>query len=295
MNFSGALVVIGTILFLLFCASIIRIFNRSRTILDWFSYLLHQIGVLLMFILFLDLQLLLMLGTILIVWGAAYFALSWGEANLSPFWYSILIGISFVYFFMLLWWSGTKSFYRGFSFKRVDKTVSVGSINEKQSILSTVKSIMSSGMSFLIPLMIIIGLVMLGITCFGAFTSALVQGNSISFLPLSKSPDLSQLSDYYLWHFLELIPQIDVAKTLNWEVPFTYREKGVGWILLLFKALMAFIVIARFYTWNKWRKELNKESNRAQALEGSAIERLTVLKKDLVEEIENINQLLSRK
>ena len=48
--------------------------------------------------------------------------------------------------------------------------------------------------------------------------------------------------------------QIKVAKTLNWDVPFTYDEKGVGWLLLVFKALMAYIVIARFYTWNKWRK-----------------------------------------
>ncbi len=111
-------------------------------------------------------------------------------------------------------------------------------------------------MSFLIPLMIIVGLVMLGVTCFGAFTSALVRNSTISFLPLGKNPGLAELTDYYIWHFLELIPQIEVTKTIKWGVPFEYDDKGIGWLLLLFKALMVGIVIARFYTWNKWRKEL---------------------------------------
>lgn len=259
MNLNAIFVLTGAFLFLLLCAATIRIFNKSKTFTEWFSYLLHQIGVLLLFLLFLDIQLLLMLVIILVVWGAAYYSLSWGEAQLSPFWNSVLIAFSFIYFFMLLWWSGTKGYYRQFSFRfRDDKVLNDREKGQKQSVFASAKSIMGKGMSFLIPLMIIIGLVMLGSTCFGALTAAFVSNKSISFQPISQTPGLSELSDYYLWHFLELIPQIEVTETLMWEVPFTYREKGAGWILLIFKALMAYIVIARFYTWNKWRKELNK-------------------------------------
>ncbi|MDZ7604588.1 MAG: hypothetical protein U5K79_03150 [Cyclobacteriaceae bacterium] len=128
----------------------------------------------------------------------------------------------------------------------------------KESLLQRIQLKINFGVGFLIPLMIIIGLVMLGVTCFGALTSVLVHNGTISFLPDSKTPELSELADYYLWHFLELIPQIEVTKTIKWEAPFEYDDKGIGWILLLFKALMAYIVIARFYTWNKWRKELKK-------------------------------------
>ena len=47
--------------------------------------------------------------------------------------------------------------------------------------------------------------------------------------------------------------------------------------------------------WNKWRKEMNKKSDTTQTPEGSAIERLNVLKDEVLEEIENISRLLSNK
>jgi hypothetical protein len=261
MNFNGLILVFGSVLLLVITAFIIRIFNKARTTLGWFLYLLNQIGAVLAFILLLDIQLIIMLGAILIVWGAAYYTLLWGESNLAPFWNSVLIAISFIYFFMWLWWSGTKGFYQYFTFRKAEEKVKSGvNPEQKRSTMPSVQSIISSGMSFLIPLMIIVGLVFLGVTCFGAFTSALVRNYSISFLPLSANPGLSELMDYYLWHFLQLIPQIKVTETIRWDVPFTYSDKGVGWILLLFKALMAYIVIARFYTWNKWRKERHKEA-----------------------------------
>jgi hypothetical protein len=260
MNFNGIIIAIGIVLFLVLTAFIIRIFNKSRTTLDWFSYLLKRIGKLLAFILFLDIQLLIMLVVILIVWGASYKSLLWGETDIPSFWNSVLIVINFIYFFMLLWWSGTKGFYNLFAFRKSEPGLNLpANIERGRSIIpNKAQLIKGSGMSFLIPLMIIIGLVLLGATCFGAFTSFLVSNDSISFSPNNKNQGLSELTDYYLWHFLQLIPQIKVTETIRWDVPFTYSDKGVGWILLLFKALMAYIVITRFYTWNKWRKERYK-------------------------------------
>jgi hypothetical protein len=258
MNFNGLIVVIGIVLLLTLTASFIRIFNKSRTITGWFTFLLKQISSILAFILYLDIFLLLILAAILIVWGTAYYSLSWGETRLNIFWNSILVAISFIYFFLWLWWTGTKNFYKQFAYKKtIETSTKDKDPSEKNSFMQSLESKMNIGMGILLPLMIIVGLVMLGVTCFGAFTSLLISNGSISFLVTSKPLGVSELSDYYLWHFLELIPQIEVTKTIQWEVPFDYKDKGIGWLLLLFKTLMVFIVIARFYTWNKWRKELN--------------------------------------
>ena len=112
MGYNVFFVVIGMFALLALAAGIIRVFNHSKTTLQWFSYLLKQTGVILFYILFLDLQLLVLIGAIFVVWVVAYYSLTWGETNLSQFWNYILISLSFIYFLLWLWWTGTKNFYR---------------------------------------------------------------------------------------------------------------------------------------------------------------------------------------
>ena len=252
------MVVIGIFSLLALAACIIRVFNHSKTRLQWFSYLLNQIGVILFYILFLDLQLMVLIAAIAVVWIIAFYSLTWGEANLSQFWYYILISLSFIYFLLWLWWTGTKNFYSQFSFrkKKEDDMKNEDKSVEKQSLIELAKSLMKGGaLNFLIPLTIIIGLVMLCITCFAALTAALNDNGNITFIPKIELQGMEDISQFYLWHFCDLIPQIKVVETLNWKVPFKYCDAGIAWLLLLFKSLMAYIVIARFYSWNKWRKE----------------------------------------
>lgn len=118
---------------------------------------------------------------------------------------------------------------------------------------------MAERLGFLNPLMIIVGLVFLAITCFAALTAALNDGGKVTFDTVVEAKGMHIIFDFYLWHFCDLIPQLDVAETLKWDAPLTYKDKGIGWLLLAFKALMAYIVIARFYTWNKWRKEMRNK------------------------------------
>ena len=48
------------------------------------------------------------------------------------------------------------------------------------------------------------------------------------------------LCDFYLWHFLELVPLVDLNETLKWEAPIHYTQTRVGVLVLLFQA---FVVI----------------------------------------------------
>lgn len=272
MNFTGILVVFGTIALLALVARIISIFNQSKTTLDWFLYLLSLVGMSLAFFLVLDIQLILLLGSILVVWGVAYGPLSWGENNLTPFWNYFLISLSFIYFLLWIWLTGHKKFYSPFSLleKKEERSSSKSffswvkwkwaksGLNWVKSILNWVESILKVGLGFLIPLLIIVGLVLLGITCFAALTAALNDSGNITFAPVIEKKGMDHLMNFYAWHFCDLIPQIKVAETLNLEDPLKYTDDGVGWLLLLFKSLMAYIVIARFYSWNKWMKKSRK-------------------------------------
>lgn len=61
------------------------------------------------------------------------------------------------------------------------------------------------------------------------------------------------LSDFFLWHFLEAIPLLNINETLKWPPPLSYESAAVGWILLLFKIAVIVPVIAAF-AWY-WTRE----------------------------------------
>ena len=60
---------------------------------------------------------------------------------------------------------------------------------------------LKTGLGFLIPLMLIVGLVMLGITSFAALTAALINSGKISFLTAIGKNGVEQVSEFYIWHF----------------------------------------------------------------------------------------------
>lgn len=62
------------------------------------------------------------------------------------------------------------------------------------------------------------------------------------------------ISDFYLWHFLESIPVLKVNSTLKWKEPITYDSTIVGWLLLLFKTTVVVPVIAAFAWYWKYQQ-----------------------------------------
>lgn len=245
-------------------AVIFRLFNKSKTTKEWFWVFVAKGGDLLFYPFFYGLQLAVLIFVVLIMWMVVFYVLEWGESHLDSLGYSLLIIICFIYFLFWLNLTGKKNFYSFFTRQKIRKDVVPADMDQTEYELFRKKQseddqplppFWRSGMSFLVPLVIIIGLSMLGISCFAALTAVLNNAGKISFSPELTNESFSPLNDFYLWHFCDLIPQIKVPDTFHWNLTFQYTSSGVALLLIVFKSLMAYIVIARFYTWNKWRQK----------------------------------------
>lgn len=201
--------------------------KSKRSILEWILFILGKVGNFLRVFMFLDVAL-------VIFWALPFKLLKWGQYQ-HPLFYAVIITLSFIYFILSISYVRRKKFYKGF---------------DKKSVLG-----------ILFPVLLIIAIVGVGVNCFAALSSILNDHGHVSFSPQLMKHDLNATSNFYLWQFLDLIPQIKVNQTLHWELPFKSNSNLQNWLLLLFKIIMIWIVIALFYKWNKWRKEEAKTEN----------------------------------
>jgi len=74
--------------------------------------------------------------------------------------------------------------------------------------------------------------------------------------PAVPAHSWEQLNHLYLWHFLEPVSGFNIPKTLNWNVPFQYKDHFTGSLILLLQLLLITPVIKVLITWNKMHKEL---------------------------------------
>ncbi len=93
----------------------------------------------------------------------------------------------------------------------------------------------------LAPLVIAVNLLF---ACVGLFsTFVLVLPGNDGFFVGNAHPHHGQIADFFLWHFFHMIPLFDLTETLKWQAPLEYERAAVGWILVLFKLVVAFPVI----------------------------------------------------
>ena len=61
------------------------------------------------------------------------------------------------------------------------------------------------------------------------------------------------LLDFYIWHFFKLVPFLKLNETLKWGEPLCYTQARVGFLILLFQALVVLpsINTVRFYWRNR--------------------------------------------
>src|SRR5262245_13349131 len=90
---------------------------------------------------------------------------------------------------------------------------------------------------------------MLACLFFSSVTFVLVQSNLMSMTGGSADAVTpGSISDFFLWHFLDAVPLLEVTETLGWRPPLTYDSFSVGCMLLLFKTVVILPVIGAF-TW----------------------------------------------
>lgn len=110
-----------------------------------------------------------------------------------------------------------------------------------------------AGYNIAVPAVYSFQVLMLACLFFSSVAFVLVQ-NDLIFLMRGSADAVTpgSLSDFFLWHFLEAVPLLDINQTLGWAVPLTYDSAAVGWILLLFKIVVIVPVIGAF-TWYSTR------------------------------------------
>ncbi|MFT3705941.1 MAG: hypothetical protein QM802_26480 [Agriterribacter sp.] len=203
--------------------------KTKKSIFEWISFLLGKVLEFIKIFVFLDIVL-------LVFWGLPVKLLMWSQ-HWHPALYVAIIVINFVYFGLSIYYVRRKNFYKDFDKKHI--------------------------LGILFPLMMIIALVGVGINCFAALSGILNDYGYIKFNPALNKHDFDAMMDFYAWHFMDLVPQIKVNETLHWKQRFEV-DSGLGnWLLLLFKIIMVWIVIALFFKWNKWRVEEAKTGEAA--------------------------------
>lgn len=89
---------------------------------------------------------------------------------------------------------------------------------------------------------------------FASFTFIFFEQKWLQVVP-GGSPEVSvaSLLDFYMWHFMKLVPLLKVNDVLNWDEPLTYTQSRVGFLILLFQGFVVVPAIGsvRFYWKNR--------------------------------------------
>lgn len=98
---------------------------------------------------------------------------------------------------------------------------------------------------------------------FASLTFTLYKHQWVALEPCTGYPvSPGRLTDFYVWHFFKLVPLVKLNETLKWEEPLCYTQGRVGFLILLFQALVVLpsINTIRYY----WK---NRRSLTAQPFE----------------------------
>ncbi len=107
------------------------------------------------------------------------------------------------------------------------------------------------------PIAYAFNLLMIAVTFFSSVTYMLLKQGAIALDATGKTEVTHGIiSDFYLWHFLNAVPFLEVNETLRWKEPLTYESGWVGFALLIFKLLVILPVIAAFASY--WKQVNNK-------------------------------------
>lgn len=95
---------------------------------------------------------------------------------------------------------------------------------------------------------------------FASLTFTLYKHQWVALEPCSGYPvSPGVLTDFYVWHFFKLVPLVKLNETLKWEEPLCYSQGRVGFLILLFQALVVLPSINTIRYYWKNRRSLNAQ------------------------------------
>lgn len=74
-----------------------------------------------------------------------------------------------------------------------------------------------------------------------------------------RTPSEPVLLDFYLWHFLKMVPFLKIPEVLRWEMPLCYSQSAIGFMILLFQGLVVIPSIATIRYFLKNRQDLEHQ------------------------------------
>ena len=100
-------------------------------------------------------------------------------------------------------------------------------------------------------------LAVLFVIMISAFTAITVVAARHQRLTLSGgsngSLSFEEVARFYVWHFTDSVPVLDVNETLRWRAPLVYSSTSVGTLVLLFKVAVIVPLIGAFvFYWRRW-------------------------------------------
>jgi hypothetical protein len=92
-------------------------------------------------------------------------------------------------------------------------------------------------------------------TCSLAFFTYMTMGQHLNFDEVGDAYELraGRIAAFYIWHFLALLPGVEVPETLKWEEPLQYSSHTLGAYVLAFQLTVALTVISLVKTFLKSR------------------------------------------
>ena len=120
----------------------------------------------------------------------------------------------------------------------------------RNQVLPNLKSLFGKHALFSLPALTLV----IAASVFASLTFSLYNHGWVALEPCSGYPvSPGPLADFYVWHFFKLVPLVKLNETLNWKEPLCYTQPGVGFLILLFQALVVLPCIntVRFYLKNR--------------------------------------------
>jgi len=103
------------------------------------------------------------------------------------------------------------------------------------------------------------GLIVTLTSLFSSFTYVLRSHHVIQLQVVSGTqPTVDNISMFYLWHFLNSVPLLDVTSTLRWTNPIEYQDVGTGALVLCYKAAVIVPITAMLVVF--WRETTRKST-----------------------------------
>ena len=120
----------------------------------------------------------------------------------------------------------------------------------RNQVLPNLKSLFGKHALFSLPALTLV----IAASVFASLTFSLYNHGWVALEPCSGYPvSPGPLADFYVWHFFKLVPLVKLNETLKWKEPLCYTQPGVGFLILLFQALVVLPCIntVRFYLKNR--------------------------------------------